>query len=800
MQRKIKNSTSFFFALGFILIMAFTCWISKVEAEYPIMPPTSSDKLLSSSVGKQFYEIARALASYEKPSHSQIEQAIILLTGTIHLDPQADYAYPLFLELACAQSQLVGDLSKLTDRPELVHWLLIQYMENEPNLNVVRKAICYLLEQLNTRDSREALLNKLLEQLGGKSRILDSELATLLGRLSAEKADWEKAKQYFVRAYNSNKCNKLAFAKLLELAPERITPQLQLEHLILRIYENPLDIETALELARQAEQLPLYSVAAQAYEYCADLFKFLHPDQPLPAYIYLPWAINSYNAPQNLRKCLQIREQLQQDGQFDLFVEAIAGKAAAKIGDHQRAKEILFSAEETAQQIINSESEISSKHLNTQKLAWFYCFGAADVNKALDWANKAYSSDPNSATAAALLAYALVMNEQMEWAKLLIDNYEDNQISELAAAKIQLAEGQRELAIQTLKSAIARDPGALEAEQAKEILAQQGSDYIHPAAPETVLEELKSRFGQAIVPKFISPEKIISVQLNTRGSRFSYGNEFEATLSITNNSPRPLIISEDGAFKGNIRIDANISGDINKEIPHLISVKWEPGSPIRPGRSAFFPIQLITGELKRLLLTHPQASVNIEFIVYLDPIIDEQGRIITSAGIKPVKVTVERPGIELTTKYLQNRLQSLTKGQQGQRIKTAQLFIGLLMEQAAFAKQGLPYKFKYADWMPAMLKSALLHNLTRNDWVVKAHIIAGMLACQTNSKAALPLDHQLISAVADNLNDTHWPIRLLAVYLLAQQDHNFDKVLKWVAKYDTNELVRDMAIALQSNH
>ena len=291
MQRKIKNSTSFFFALGFILIMAFTCWTSKVEAEYPIMPPTSSDKLLSSSVGKQFYEIARALASYEKPSPSQIEQAIILLTRTIHLDPQADYAYPLFLELACAQSQLAGDLSKLTDRPELVHWLLIQYMENEPNLNVVRKAICYLLEQLNTRDSREALLNELLEQLGGKSRILDSELATLLGRLSAEKADWEKAKQYFVRAYNSNKCNKLAFAKLLELAPERITPQLQLEHLILRIYENPLDIETALELARQAERLPLYSVAAQAYEYCADLFKFLHPDQPLPAYIYLPWAI-----------------------------------------------------------------------------------------------------------------------------------------------------------------------------------------------------------------------------------------------------------------------------------------------------------------------------------------------------------------------------------------------------------------------------------------------------------------------------------------------------------------------------
>lgn len=95
----------------------------------------------------------------------------------------------------------------------------------------------------------------------------------------------------------------------------------------------------------------------------------------------------------------------------------------------------------------------------------------------------------------------------------------------------------------------------------------------------------------------------------------------------------------------------------------------------------------------------------------------------------------------------------------------------------------------YADWMPAMLKSALLHNLTDDDWVVKAHTMSSMLS--------LPLDYELTEALAENLNDTHWPVRTIAIYLLAKnQGSNFAKVLDWTVKYDSNKSVRDMAIAL----
>jgi hypothetical protein len=189
------------------------------------------------------------------------------------------------------------------------------------------------------------------------------------------------------------------------------------------------------------------------------------------------------------------------------------------------------------------------------------------------------------------------------------------------------------------------------------------------------------------------------------------------------------------------------------------------------------------------LLTYPQASVDIEFTAYLDPVITAKGPTNRLPGIKPAKVVVKRPGVKLTGKFLRNRFSSLTKGKQGQKIRTAQLFTGLLAEQHAMANREPLYKFMYADWMPDLLKSALLHNLNDNDWVAKVHTMASMLT--------LPLDYELINALTESLNDTHWPARMMAIYLLAKsQDSNFAKVLDWTAKYDSSNLVRDMAIAL----
>jgi hypothetical protein len=751
---------------------------------------SDSERPFSPSLGQKFYEIAYELANSENISGPEAEQAIIFLTATMELDSRADYVHPVMIKLA---SRHPG-----RDYSEMVHNSLARYLDKSADFEPAREAVQYLLERLNSREQREQLLGDLLRDLGGKNTCFDSELATLLGLLVAEKADANTAQSHFMQAFNSNKYNKLAFAKLLELTPEQIGPAVYLEHLRLAVGENPLDLEAALAFAQYAEQIQLYQTAADAYEYCARLFSYLYPSQQLPPYIYLPWMLSSYNTQRNQPDCLQIASQLRQSGRFDLLVEAIAGKAAVKTGNTEQANRIFQAAEEK----INNQSSIpvlsepvlsgieGAEGINNQSIAWFYCFALPDANKALDWANKAYSAEPNSATAAAILAYSLVMNKQVEWAKPLIDKYEHNQIADLTLAQIQLADGQRDLAIETLKSAITRDPGSLEAERAKEILGQNGGDYIPPIDPDITLAALRSSFGQTLVPAFIGPEKIISVQLNVRGTEFSYGSKFDGTVAITNNSSEPLVVSDDGLFTGNIRVDANITGDLNKMIPNLVSLKIRPASPIKPGSNIFIPLHLFTAELRQMLLMHPQASVDIEFTLYLDPVTTDQGQITNHlSDLKPTTVIVKRSGIELTDSYLRNRLNSLTKGRQGQKINTAQLFIGLLMEQYAMANRKPPYKFTYADWMPAVLKSALLHSLAHDDWDIKVNTMADM--------TSLPLDYEFINALSENLNDTHWPVRLMAIYLLTKnQNGNFAKVLDWSAKYDSSKLVRDMAIAL----
>ena len=760
---------------------------------------SSAQQVFSSSVSQKFYELAYELANSEDVKGPQIEQAMAFLRAAMELDNNVRDAHALLIKLACRSSQ--------QNHSELVYSLLVNYVDEFTDVELAQKAVGYLLAQLNTREQRENLLEQILGVLGSKNVVLASELTTLLGRLKAEKADLEAAEFYLMQAYKKNRSNNSAFTKLMEIKPERIGPAIYLERLRLALRENPTDINAALAFAQQAEQLQLYDTAAGVYEYCANLFSYLYPSQPLAARIYLPWAISSYNSRQNQSKCLQIAQRIQEEGQFDLRLEAIAGKVLTKMGNGEVATQIFQDAEKKAQQLLlqapsqtinNSENLQSSdsQQVSINQIAWFYCFALPIPDKALHWANKANLAEPNSPASRAILAYALMMNNQTEWAKPIINNFQNNQIADLTLARIQLAQGQRELAIETLNTAIARDPGSFAAERAKEILTQQGQQYTPPIDPDAILNMLEKVFEQTLVPVFTPAENMFSARLNIRGDEFPFGSEFNGNVEITNNSVEPLVISNDALFKGNIRIDTDISGDLNRKIPNLFTAKIRTVLFIEPGRSIFIPVRLLTGELREMLFTYPQASLNIDFTLYLDPVTNNQGNITNRlTNIQPARLRIKRPGVKLTGQYLRSRFNSISKANINEKIKIARLFTSLLREQHEMLNNKPLYRFMYADWMEPLLRNALLHeagllrNSANGQWIVKVHTMAEMLY--------LPLDYELISALAKNLDDTNWTVRMMAVYLLSKtNDRNFEKVLDWTAKNDASKPVRDLAIAL----
>jgi hypothetical protein len=781
------------------------------QAQFPTQDPFGSaaaraarpaESLSSPSAAARFWDIGYEIAHAENISGPEADQAIILLTAAKSLNAQLAGAEPLLLKLATRSAD------KNYSDP-VIFWLE-KYVNESADRVVVGDAIRYLLSRSNSREERRIMLERVANSIKDRNLAINSELATALGLVMLEKGDADRAKFYLVQAYNNNKYNRTAFAKLLELAPDEIGPANHLEHLRLVVRENPLDLKEALRFAGYAEQLQLYDIAAPSYQYCAELFRYLYPSEQLPAHIYLPWASSCYNSQRGLQTCVQIAENMRSVKRFDILLEALAGRAAVKLGKSQDAQQILQQAGQKAQELYQSGPEQpvaagpdalnveSVRPVTAKQLAWFYCFADLNPTKALDYANKAYSAEPNSPSATALLAYALSINNQLEWAKPLLAACEQSQVADMVQAKIQLAAGNRPNTIQAIQSAIAKDPGSLAAEKAREWLRQLGSQYVPPADVRALVAFLAERLGNTFVPQFVAPDKMLDVRFSLRGTDFSYGNEIEGVVAVVNKGVEPLIITENSLFQGNIRVAARVGGNLTRDIPNLLSDTIRTDLAVAPGRSFTCVRRLSIGELRSLLLTCPQAALDLQFTLYLDPVVTETGQISNRlVDLKPVTLSLKRPAVQVTGDYVRSRFNAIASSQEGQKVLTALLFTGLLKEQNFFALNGTLYPFQYADWLPAQLRlaltspSGLLLGGSQNDWAVKINAMADLLD--------YPLDQELAGVVAKNLSHPLWPVRLMAVYLLAKSSvGDFASVLDWVAKNDADDLVRSMAQSLQT--
>ncbi|MCX5646552.1 MAG: hypothetical protein NTZ17_18015 [Phycisphaerae bacterium] len=764
--------------------------------ETPVIAASSS----SSWAAARFWEIGYEIAHSGNITGPVADQAIILLTAAKSLDSRSAGIEPLLLKLATRHAD--------KDYSEPVVFWLEKYVDPSADRLVVADAIRGVLNRLNSPTERKTLLETLALKIKNKNPAIDSDLATLLGLLVLEQGDAEQARWYMVQAYNNNKFNRTAFAKLTELAPNEIGSAANLEHLRLLVRENPLDLNAALSFAAYAERLGLYEVAALSYQYCAELFRYLYPSEPLPQHIYLPWAISCYNAPQGLQVCLQIAENIRGLKRFDMLLDAIAGKAALKLGKPEVARQIFDQTQQKAQELLSSGSEQAPtaeqadakpvRPATAKQLAWFYSFADSDPAKALDWANKAYSAEPNSSSAGALLAYALTINNQLEYAKPLLASSEQSQILDLARARVQLAAGNKPDAIQTIRAVIAKDASSLVAEKAKELLRELGSAYTPSGDARVLAAFLAERLGKTVVPRFLPPDQMMGVQFSVRGTDFSYGKELEGVIAVANKFAEPLVITDNSLFQGNIRVSARVAGDIKREIPNLVSETIRTDLAVVPGKGLVHTLRLSTGELRDILLTYPQANLEIQFTLYLDPVATEAGGICNRlVDVKPVTITIKRPRAQITGDYVRSRVNAITSAPEAQRIQTALLFTGLLKEQHVMAEQGVLYAFQYQDWLPGQLRlsltgsSGLLLGGTAGEWAAKVNTMADMLS--------MPLDQELAAVVLKNLECPQWPVRLMAVYLLAKGSAgSVGAVLDWVAQNDKDELVRSMAISLQA--
>ena len=365
-----------------------------------------------------FLEIAEELAASPYATAASLEQAMVLLIAARWLNYTGDPLQRLLLDLARHWPE--RDYS-----PYVREWLERNYRQTA-NQTLLLRSLEYLLGQMKFRHQQEQLLKSLAQGGQGKKPRFDSELWTQLGLISLEQSDRVSALSHFRAAYAADKNNKLAFGHLAALDPHPIPPERYFEHLRYVLRSNPLDMEAALTFAQYAERLEVYSITAGSYEYCVQLHEFLHPEDAVPAHIYLPWAISCFNTQQKHAQVLEIAESVRRRGTFDIFLEAVAGRAALALRDPHTASIIFSKVNRRAEALLNEGPKADAQperqqSVGPKQLAWFYCFADPDQGMALDWANRAYSVEPDSVAAASLLSFALVMNDQIQWARPLAE-------------------------------------------------------------------------------------------------------------------------------------------------------------------------------------------------------------------------------------------------------------------------------------------------------------------------------------------------------------------------------------------
>lgn len=744
------------------------------------------EQLFSQSTAQIFVQQARQIHQQDPLDPQKIEQAMTFLNAALALDSNSAVAAEQVLNIGSAAC-----LVSTKDYSQIISWALDRRVDARADLHELTEAVRCLLERQNSRLDREVLLEKLLNKYARRNEAFASELATQLGLLAVEKADMDSALDWLSYAYELNPYNRLAFATLQELSAEQdlsVRPEVYLVQLRRTIDLDPYNLNHVLAYANTLKRMQLYASAARAYAYAAQLYEFLNPEQPLDESILLSWILSCYHAPRQENECIRVIEQYRDRQRFDLTLEAVAGRAALKLGQAEKGKAILEAAAEKAERLLSQDDLVQP--IYPEQLAWYYSFILQRPEEALAWANRAFKEAPQRQGVQPIFAYTLAQSGQMELAVEYAEpNQQTSQIASLVMAMAALANDRQEEALERLKSTIAMMPESFVAEKARQLLRSQGSEYVLPVSVTEAQTVLNEAYENRMVPEFVLPQKRFSSKLFFSGSEFFYSNEFDPKLSIENTSSAPLIISPASFLQGFLQVDAVVSGDINVKIPNLLSMQFRPSRPILPGEHVSISLPLDRGKLHKLLRTYPQADVDITFTVYLDPVEKENGRIENALGTDPIRGQIHRSGVVLTRDFLMQRLDVLARGQQGQQLRAVRLFAGLLAEQRAFETAAANYQ--YVRVTPSLLVDTVRRGLRDENWKTRIQALDSLISL------AIPLEAGILQDVSANLNHQQWPVRLMTMELLAaEQPQSFQPVLNWIAQRDDHPLNRRMALAL----
>jgi len=751
-------------------------------------------------------------ASCEK----RLRRACLFLQAATELDNTHEMAWHDLLELLI--SDTINDRGRARDA--LMNY---SYLNPEDNL-VIDNWINYSLNTINDRETREYYLQTESMNLSSIAYTY-SNVLTQLGIMALEKGDMDTARMAFAQAVSASAFNEDAFTRYVALPPaeisaeksEQLTPEELAAYakatkdrrelfLVLRwrarIRNNPYDFEAVVNLIDTLDAFGRQKLAQEYYEYAFKLLE-MQPGLQITASELRLKQLGSAYAGGLYQECLEIAAVALQDNPDDLLVNALLAKAMEKFNMTTEAQKVLEEAANAAIYRLGQPDQADGQLQS--ELAWFFCFIRPDRNRALQLAQAAYDSNPQESQSRGLFAYALAQNQLYNQAETILAQVDTTEpIAALAQAQVLFARQEDTAALKKLEGI--SGAGGILKEHIEQLLEERA-----PQEPtdEGALEEsgdlpqqqerdlmaltLEAEFGGNDLKIIAEPEKFVRCSIRLNKDVFNYGDPMMAQIYVSNvsdigDNDTPVLLTPESFIDPHVLITAKLKGagmpgQSGGDKPIVVAYRYLAQQQIlMPGRSNVITEPLNTGLLGNILSNHPQRNYEIEFHVYLDPIPDGTGGFTgTIAALQPEPITVTRMAFEVTQNRMDTYYRMIRSGSISDRIKTAQLFTGLLNE-AELERQGkIRYPLRSIDTIG--LREMIGANLKYNEFQVRAF---SAYALRSQPLSAADEEAQRLAGL---LTDSSWFVRFMAAEALGPVA-DLTEYLQLGQKIEENEVIQ----------
>ncbi len=702
-----------------------------------------------------------------------------------------------------------------------------QYLTLEPeDASILLDWMNYRVNLLEDREKREFFLKQNLYIFQEHPRVY-SAAELLLANFAEQKGLTDEARQWAGLAANAYQYNINALAQWVSYGPAQPKPetleglteeqianynvQLQNQYYLhiarrwrLQLRNNPYDLNATLSLINVLENLGEYQLAQDYYPHALKLMG----DDPAAGQLRRNRLIGAWSGKQ-YNTVIELAEAARHDDPDHPVVNALIAKAYDQLG-------LSTDAQNIRRRIANRLTEVIQETDNPPadllaQAGWFFAFAQKDPALALEYTQAAFQLEPEQQMFKSLYAYSLALNGQYTEAENTLNGVPENDnTAALAWSMILRKKGENENALAKLTNAFA---GMLHEEiqaaidQLNTILQIESETEDNAVAPVTFIQtQFNAEFDNKDMALVDTPADFLQCGLKLTKDIFYFDDPIKVQVYLTNIGPSnsTLIIGPQGVVRGDVLITAQvlpISGSTapknqpletaqNQQVFILSNLNLVSRAVLKAGRSNTSTEYLNKGQLRQLLVNHPQRTYQITFQAYLDPLVTADGQLTSGIpDLHPQPITVTRKAFEPNAKRINMQMRLLRTGSANERIRAASLLGGLLRENTLAHQGKLRYRVLEID-APA-LQDALAENLKHDDARVRGW--SAWALCQATPGPTSTAWTRL----PELLSDANWFTRLLTAEAL-RSSADLQEFFDWAAATENNPLLQRY-ITLRNN-